>query len=115
MGYVLCPNCALPETDMAVKKSLVVAKCKACGWHGELDNDHRLAKYIAKNPPTTVRKKKPDPKVEKNEDDDETASYQSEWEETARNPKGGPEKEKARKGKKEIAKEEKRRSRDGGP
>merc|ERR550525_1193454 len=87
--YVLCPNCALPETDMAVKKGLVVAKCKACGWHGELDNDHRLAKYIAKNPPTTGRQKKRDPKVDKKEDDDEeTASYQSDWEEPARNPKG---------------------------
>merc|ERR1712232_1018422 len=50
--YVLCENCRLPEIDMSVnKKSMIVAKCKACGWGGELDNAHRLATFIQKNPP----------------------------------------------------------------
>merc|ERR1712039_492526 len=49
--FVLCLGCSLPEIDMVVKKGLVVAACKACGWSGALDNDHRLASYIVKHPP----------------------------------------------------------------
>lgn len=49
--YVLCQNCKLPEIDMAVKKGLITAKCAACGWAGELDNNHKLAAFITKNPP----------------------------------------------------------------
>merc|ERR1712087_974301 len=51
--YVLCTGCHLPEIDMVVKKGLIVATCKACGWNGELDNHHKLAGYISKNPPGT--------------------------------------------------------------
>merc|ERR1711879_423658 len=52
--YVLCRNCHLPEIDMYVnKKGIVMAQCKACGWNGDLDNDHKLANYIAKHPPDT--------------------------------------------------------------
>merc|ERR1712048_915526 len=52
--YVLCRGCQLPEIDMVVnKKGFVVATCKACGWSGELDNDHKLATYISKHPPST--------------------------------------------------------------
>jgi len=49
--YVLCENCHLPEIDMFVKKGVILAKCAACGWAGELDNNHKLAAYISKNPP----------------------------------------------------------------
>merc|ERR1711953_1241812 len=49
--YVLCENCRLPEIDMSVKRGLIVAKCKACGWAGGLDNGHRLAAFIVRNPP----------------------------------------------------------------
>merc|ERR1712060_385690 len=52
--YVLCMGCHLPEIDVVVnKKGLVVATCKACGWNGELDNRHKLATYISKNPPSS--------------------------------------------------------------
>merc|ERR1712039_931728 len=51
--FVLCQGCQLPEIDMVVKKGQVVATCKACGWSGALDNDHRLASYIVKHPPDT--------------------------------------------------------------
>merc|ERR1719336_1884556 len=52
--YVLCMGCNLPEIDMVVnKKGLIVATCKACGWNGELDNRHKLATYISKNPPSS--------------------------------------------------------------
>jgi len=49
--YVLCANCHLPEIDMFVKKGNVSGKCKACGWAGDLDNNHKLATFIIKNPP----------------------------------------------------------------
>eukprot|EP00415_Alexandrium_ostenfeldii_P000587 UN0587 len=49
--YVLCPNCHLPEIPINVKKGMIVAKCAACGWAGDLDNAHRLAAFITKNPP----------------------------------------------------------------
>merc|ERR1712139_13855 len=49
--YVLCENCKLPEIDMGVKKGVIKGGCKACGWSGELDNCHKLATFIQKNPP----------------------------------------------------------------
>merc|ERR1712139_694243 len=49
--YVLCPNCNLPEIDMFVKKGVIQGGCKACGWRGDLDNIHKLATFIQKNPP----------------------------------------------------------------
>merc|ERR1712039_48564 len=49
--YVLCAKCCLPEIDLAVKKEVVVAKCRACGWRGQMDNEHKFAKYILKHPP----------------------------------------------------------------
>merc|ERR1711904_665489 len=49
--FVLCPNCKLPEIDMMVKKGFLAAGCKACGWQGDLDNTHKLVKFIIQNPP----------------------------------------------------------------
>jgi len=49
--FVLCPGCSLPEIDLLVKKNVVSGKCNACGHFCELDNIHRLATYITKNPP----------------------------------------------------------------
>merc|ERR1712194_621625 len=92
--YVLCVGCKLPEVDMVVnsKKGLVVATCKACGWSGKLDNEHKLATYIVKYPPAVGigfdeergKKSREDRKKEKQErqkqradGDEDTASYQS--------------------------------------
>jgi len=49
--YVLCRHCHLPEIGMYVKKGSIQAKCMACGWAGDLDSAHRLAAFVAKNPP----------------------------------------------------------------
>merc|ERR1712217_11765 len=49
--YVLCKNCHLPEIDLIVKKGWISAKCAACGWNGDLDNNHRIANFILTNPP----------------------------------------------------------------
>merc|ERR1711920_149658 len=44
--YVLCVGCHLPEIDMVVKKGTIIGACKACGWSGDLDQQHKLATYI---------------------------------------------------------------------
>merc|ERR1711870_175602 len=90
--YVLCAGCNLPEIDMVVnKKGLIVATCKACGWNGELDNRHKLATYISKNPPGSgigfdeekgkktkeERQKERAKKALTKDDDGDTASYKS--------------------------------------
>jgi len=56
--FVLCPNCKLPETDMRVKKGFLCAKCKACGWSGDLDNGHKLVKFILQNEKKAKKKEK---------------------------------------------------------
>merc|ERR1712129_581100 len=48
--YVLCPNCHLPEIDLIVRKN-ISAKCMACGWAGDLDNKHKLNKFVVRSPP----------------------------------------------------------------
>merc|ERR1712176_772130 len=49
--YVCCENCQLPEIAMNIKKGMIVGRCLACGWAGNLDNNHKLAAFILKNPP----------------------------------------------------------------
>lgn len=52
--YVLCQNCANPETILSVskKKEIIGTSCMACGHAGTIPaaND-RVAAYILKNPP----------------------------------------------------------------
>eukprot|EP01139_Manchomonas_bermudensis_P014419 Amastigsp_a508472_1412.p2 type:complete len:453 gc:universal Amastigsp_a508472_1412:259-1617(+) len=55
--FVLCPRCALPETDLEVKKGCVYANCSACGFYGALVTKHKLASYIIKYPPAPKKKK----------------------------------------------------------
>merc|ERR1711979_154157 len=128
--YVLCVGCNLPEIDMVVKKGLIVATCKACGWNGELDNRHKLATYISKNPPGSgigfdeekgkktkeERQKERAEKAKKKKDDDdgETASYKSEDEEEEKEKKEKKEKKdkKDKKEKKKSKKEKKDKDED---
>lgn len=49
--YVLCPNCKYPEMSMKVKAGKISGQCNACGTKPELDNTHKLAPFIVKNPP----------------------------------------------------------------
>lgn len=74
--YVLCPHCLLPETDIIVKKGFLICKCNACGNVGELNNSHKIATYMIKNPPlmSTVgnkKKKSKDKEKEKEKGDKE--------------------------------------------
>uniref|UniRef100_A0A8C5WEF0 Eukaryotic translation initiation factor 5 n=1 Tax=Leptobrachium leishanense TaxID=445787 RepID=A0A8C5WEF0_9ANUR len=51
--FVLCPECDNPETDLHVnpKKQTIGNSCKACGYRGMLDTNHKLCTFILKNPP----------------------------------------------------------------
>ncbi|XP_045481048.1 eukaryotic translation initiation factor 5 [Harmonia axyridis] len=52
--FVLCPECDNPETDLLVstKRNTISQGCKACGYHGQIESNHKLVTYILKNPPT---------------------------------------------------------------
>merc|ERR1712113_816081 len=56
---------------------LVVATCKACNWNGELDNRHKLATYIAKNPPSSGIGFDEDKKDKKSKEDRQRSEQQS--------------------------------------
>lgn len=51
--FVLCPSCENPETVLSVsqKKQVILQACKACGYHGPLEFNHKLNTFILKNPP----------------------------------------------------------------
>ncbi|XP_064484975.1 eukaryotic translation initiation factor 5-like [Ornithodoros turicata] len=51
--YVLCSSCSNPETVLSVlaRKGIITTKCRACGYSGTLDTNHKLNTYILKNPP----------------------------------------------------------------
>lgn len=53
--YVLCPACDNPETELLVssKKGTISQGCKACGFHGPLEVNHKVNTFILKNPPNT--------------------------------------------------------------
>lgn len=49
--YICCPKCKLPEMHMQVVGDRIIGKCDSCPFVGDLDNKHRLAAFIIKNPP----------------------------------------------------------------
>lgn len=54
--FVLCKACKNPETDIIVQKDgSLIRDCKACGRRTPIDLKHKLASYIAKNPPETTK------------------------------------------------------------
>nr|BAN65391.1 eukaryotic translation initiation factor 5, putative [Babesia bovis] len=48
--YVLCAECHLPEIEVLVKRGALCSRCNACGYKGILDNTHKAAGYMLKNP-----------------------------------------------------------------
>ena len=49
--YIICQKCKYPEMIMLVKKGIISGRCNACGHKNDLDNTHKLATFIIKNPP----------------------------------------------------------------
>jgi translation initiation factor 5 len=51
-----------------VKKEVITGGCNSCGWKDKLDNAHKLAAYIIKNPPKNVSEFKKDDKEKPKEE-----------------------------------------------
>lgn len=49
--YVMCPGCTYPEMVLKIKKETITGSCNSCGKKAVLDNAHKLAAHIVKNPP----------------------------------------------------------------
>lgn len=66
--FVLCPQCANPETRIKVTKSKdLETKCGACGYRGILKTNHKLVTYIISHPPDGADKDKKKKKKDKEE------------------------------------------------
>jgi translation initiation factor 5 len=69
-GFVLCPNCRLPETDYKIKNDMIYHKCAACGAKEMVDMSHKLTNYIlAEHKKEKKSKGKDDKKKKKKEKD----------------------------------------------
>jgi len=66
--YVLCTQCKYPEMVLRVKHGAVGGVCNSCGTRSALDNAHKLAAYILKNPPKNSSEFKKDSKEEKKDE-----------------------------------------------
>lgn len=58
-------ECKYPELNMLVKDGKIVGKCDSCPFMGDLDNKHKLAAFILKNPPAEKKKKPTEELVKK--------------------------------------------------
>jgi len=72
--YVLCPKCSYPEMIVKVKNGIVTGSCNSCGNKNKLDNTHKLAAHIVKNPPKNKSEFKKDDKKPTVEDKKELAN-----------------------------------------
>lgn len=85
--FVLCEQCENPETVIKVKKNLIGASCKACGHIFTMDNLHKVATFIIKNPPEkeieaqgeSVTKKKDRKDKKKDGSDEDQNNGDDDW------------------------------------
>jgi len=56
--FVLCGRCKYPEIVIQVKKGKLWSDCAACGANLIMDNTHKLAAFILKNPPASEARPK---------------------------------------------------------
>merc|ERR1712238_366226 len=67
-GFVLCPNCNLPETKYKIKGGCIFHNCAACGAKDMLDMSHKLCTFILAQDKKDKKKKKKDKDKEKKKD-----------------------------------------------
>lgn len=61
-GFVLCPNCHLPETKYSIKNGTIWHRCMACGAKEMVDMNHKLTNYILAQDKKNKKNKKNDKK-----------------------------------------------------
>ena len=107
--YICCQKCKYPEMVLSVKKGIISGRCNACGTRNDLDNGHKLAAFIVKNPPGNKTEIK---KGEKAPADAKNGKSKEETKETSEKPadkeKSGDIKEKEKSGDKEKVKKPKK-------
>mmetsp|Transcript_14120 Transcript_14120/g.35468 ORF Transcript_14120/g.35468 Transcript_14120/m.35468 type:complete len:408 (-) Transcript_14120:157-1380(-) len=74
-GFVICPNCGLPETKYSIKSGVIWHRCAACGAKEMVDMGHKLTNYILaqdkKNKKDKNKKKNRDAKKGKDDSDED--------------------------------------------
>jgi len=66
-GFVLCPQCRLPETKYKFKGQMIFHKCYACGAVEPVDMNHKLTTFILKEHTAVKRSSKDKDKKDKKE------------------------------------------------
>lgn len=116
-GFVICPNCGLPETVYKIKSEIIYHNCAACGAKEMLDMRHKLCTYIlaqAKKAKQDKKKKDKKNKKEKKAGSDEEKKKGSDDEKKKKSKKkdkehGDEKKEKKDKKKKDKDKKDKKK------
>merc|ERR1712045_97416 len=57
-GFVLCPQCGLPETKYKIKGGCIYHNCAACGAVEMVDMEHKLCTYILAQHKKKMKEKK---------------------------------------------------------
>jgi len=94
-GFVLCPECGLPETHYKIKEGCIFHRCAACGASVMVDMEHKLCTYIL-----AQHKKEKKMKKEQAKKDKGKASESKDKDATKEKKKGGSDDEKKVKKKK---------------
>uniref|UniRef100_A0A6V2MCK3 W2 domain-containing protein n=1 Tax=Ditylum brightwellii TaxID=49249 RepID=A0A6V2MCK3_9STRA len=121
-GFVLCPNCRLPETDYKIKSDTIYHKCAACGAKEMLNMQHKLCTYILaqdkkakKDAKSKDKKKKGDKeagKEEKKKSKKDKAEGSDEEKKEKKDKKKKDKKDKKDKDKKKDKKDKKKKKKD---
>lgn len=119
-GFVLCPQCRLPETKYKFKGQMIFHKCYACGAVEPVDMNHKLTTFIIKSHVAAKRDlkksggddKKKKEKKEKKKGDDEPETEEASTKEKKEKKEKKDKKDKEGKEKKDKEGKEKKEKKD---
>mmetsp|Transcript_54403 Transcript_54403/g.80728 ORF Transcript_54403/g.80728 Transcript_54403/m.80728 type:complete len:400 (-) Transcript_54403:432-1631(-) len=109
-GFVICPQCGLPETTYKIKGGVVWHRCAACGAKEMVDMDHKLISFILAQ---DKKKKKEDQSSDKKkkkdkENDKEKKDKKHKKKDKGDSDDGSDDKKKKKKEKKDKKKKDKK-------
>lgn len=110
-GFVLCPNCKLPETDYKIKNGGIFHRCKACGHKEMVDMNHKLCTYILAQHKKNAKERKKAGKKEP-ESEKKVKKSKKKKDDDSDDDKKKAKKDKKKKDKKKKDKKEKKSSSD---